>query len=109
MNMKTKTVRNKNELVRDKSLKWHTYEAVFGNSQKSPSFKRAYSEEMSRLQIAKQVRVFRNLKHFTQKDIADRAGMPQSVVARIESGERGITLDTLGRIASALGKEIQLT
>lgn len=108
MNMKTKTIKLKNESKQNIALQWHTYDSVFGSAQKSAVFKRAYSEEASRLQIAKQVRAFRNLRHFTQKDVADRAGMPQSVVARIESGERGITLDTLGRIATALGKEIQL-
>ena len=40
--------------------------------------------------------------------MADRAGMPQSVIARIESGTRGMSLDTLGKIAIVLGKKIEL-
>ena len=40
--------------------------------------------------------------------VAQKSGMPQSVIARIESGDRGISVDTLGRIAHTLGKEVQL-
>lgn len=94
--------------VAHEAPKWHSFDDVFKSSQKSHAFKQSYNEEVSRLQIAKQVRALRSAKRLTQKVVAERAGMPQSVVARVESGERGITLDTLGRIASALGKEVQL-
>ena len=48
------------------------------------------------------------MKELTQKMLAQRVGMSQSVIARIESGERGISVDTLGRVAHAIGKKIQL-
>ena len=45
---------------------------------------------------------------YSQADIAKKAGMKQSAIARIESGAVSPTLQTFTRIASAVGKEISL-
>lgn len=47
-------------------------------------------------------------RKMTQTAVAKKASMPQSVIARIESGERGMSVETLHRVATALGKSIQL-
>lgn len=39
----------------------------------------------------------------TQEDLAERAGIGASYIARIETGSRHCTLDVLGAIADALG------
>ncbi len=90
------------------NLKFFSFDDVFTKVSKKADFKRSYSEELARLRLAAQIRELRQEKHFTQKIVAEKAGMPQSVIARVESGERSISLDTLGRIAYALGKEVQL-
>ena len=46
---------------------------------------------------------------FSQKELTDRAGTSHSAISRIESGRYGITLDTLQRIAQALGVDLILT
>ena len=89
-------------------MEWSSFEDVFGSDPKDKAFKAVYSEEIQRLKIAEQIKKLRTAKKMTQKVVAQRAGMPQSVIARIESGQTGISLDTLGRIASAFGKEIRL-
>ena len=91
-----------------KSLRWYTHQEVFGRVSKRKEFKRAYREETLRLKLAVRIKTLRNKRELTQKMLAQKVGMPQSVIARIESGERGITVDTLGRVAHAVGKEIQL-
>lgn len=88
--------------------KTKTFDEVFREASKSESFKQAYNEELTRLRLAREVRLLRTKKHLTQEGIAEKAGMPQSVIARIESGERSVSVDTLGRIAYALGKEVRL-
>lgn len=90
------------------NLEWHSFEDVFKKASRSKEFQRAYNEELQRLRLSKQIREMRIAQHMTQKVVAQKTGMPQSVIARIESGETGITLDTLGRIAHAFGKDIQL-
>ncbi len=89
-------------------LKWHSFEDVFGKMSKKKEFQKAYSEEMVRLRLAKQIRELRISHKMTQQVVAQKAGMPQSVIARIETGDRGISVDTLGRLAHTLGKEVQL-
>lgn len=88
--------------------KTKTFDEVFKKASKSEVFKQAYNEEITRLRLAQEVRSLRTKKHLTQEGVAEKAGMPQSVIARIESGERSVSVDTLGRIAYALGKEVRL-
>jgi DNA-binding XRE family transcriptional regulator len=94
---------------KETKLKWRSLEQVVrASSSKEVTFKQTYDEELSRLRLAQEIRKFRSAKRLTQKTVADRAGMPQSVIARIESGTRGMSLDTLGKIAIVLGKKIEL-
>ena len=89
-------------------LEWYSFEDVFAEFSKNKAFLRAYNEELQRRSLAKQIRALRSAQKLTQKVVAERAGMPQSVIARIESGQSGISLDTLGRVAHTFGKHIQL-
>jgi len=65
-------------------------------------------EQMARWKLAQQIKKLRQAKKLTQKALAEKAQMPQSVIARIESGEHSLSLHTLQRVASAFDKEIQL-
>lgn len=96
------------KIKKEIKLKWRSLEQVVRASSKSAIFKQAYDEELARLQLAQRLRELRSIKRLTQKMVADRTGMPQSVIARIESGTRGVSLDTLGKIAIVFGKKIEL-
>ena len=93
---------------KQQNLEWHSFDEVFGKVSKKKEFRKAYDEEIIRLRLARQIRAIRTDSRMTQLVVAQRSGMPQSVIARIESGDRGISVDTLGRIAHTLGKEVQL-
>jgi transcriptional regulator with XRE-family HTH domain len=45
----------------------------------------------------------------TQRQLAERAGMPQSTVARIERGVHMPRVDTFERLLEACGMDIELT
>lgn len=98
----------KNIKITEKDLKWHTLEEVLTSVSKSSAFRKAYAEEVVRRRLAKQIRELRKGQRLTQQVVAKRAHMPQSVIARVESGDRGISVDTLGKIAHTFGKEVQL-
>src|SRR5262249_30727162 len=51
--------------------------------------------------VAEQIKALRKAQG-SQQRLADLLGVPQSTVTRIESGERGITVGELFRIAAAL-------
>jgi len=92
-----------------KDLKWHTLEEVFGKVSKTKEFQKGYREEMMRIKLARRIRAIRVGKKLTQESVAQKAAMPQSVIARLESGEHSVSLDTLSRVAHVLGKEVELS
>ncbi len=53
------------------------------------------------------VRLARARAGLTQRQLAERASVPQSVIARIESGARQPTIPTLERILAGAGVEVR--
>jgi len=91
-----------------RTLKFYTTEEVFKKASKSEAFQDAYNEELIRLRLSRQIRKIRLGKKLTQKNVAEKAQMPQSVIARIESGTHSFSLGTLNRIAKVFNKEVEL-
>jgi len=87
-------------------LKFYTLEQTF--KKRGKAFERGYAAESTRIALAKKIREERDKKRLTQIAVARKANMPQSVIARIESGEHGISVDTLARVAHALGKKVTI-
>ncbi len=48
----------------------------------------------------------RRALHLTQRDLAEKAGLGQAEVSKIERGRKSPTLDTYSRLAAALGLEV---
>ena len=46
--------------------------------------------------------------NMTQKELAEKTGIRQSNISRIESGSASPTIDTLARIAAGLGKQLKI-
>ncbi len=57
---------------------------------KDPEFRRVYEESEAAYQLAR-LRILRGL---TRQELADRVGMTQSIVARVESGRANPSLRT---------------
>ena len=55
-----------------------------------------------------EIRVLMTRQQLTQQDLAKKMGISSTVVSRILSGKHIIRLDTLFRIAQALGKELEV-
>lgn len=52
------------------------------------------------------LRQLRHRKGWSQRELAEKAGVPQSTVGRIETGALSPRLDTLERLAFALDAEV---
>jgi predicted transcriptional regulator len=50
----------------------------------------------------------RNEQHLTQKELADKIGIKQSNISRLESGNSNPSLEFLKKIAGGLGKELHI-
>src|SRR5882672_438432 len=79
---------------------------AFSKHSKSKRFGAAYEAEITRLKLAHEIKLLRKKKKMTQREVAVRAAMPQSVVARIESGNNGVSVATLNRIARVFDKKL---
>lgn len=58
--------------------------------------------------IGQRIQELRKEAGMTQKDLAEKCGMAQPNIARIEAGTYATSIDVLSRIAEALGKRIEL-
>lgn len=88
--------------------KFYTFEGVLKKQMKIPGFKEGYEKEVARLSLVYQIKQARLAKKMTQAKLAKKADMPQSVIARLESGKQGLSFTTISKIASALDKKIKL-
>jgi DNA-binding XRE family transcriptional regulator len=89
-------------------LKFVPFEETLKKQMKIKGFKEGYEKEVARLNIIYQIKQARLAKKMTQEKLAKKADMPQSVIARLESGRQGLSFTTISKIATALDKKIQL-
>lgn len=53
--------------------------------------------------VGQQIRNARKAKSLTLKELGERVGVSESVMSRYEKGKQNLTLETLQRVADALG------
>jgi|SRR5580692_9303894 HTH-type transcriptional regulator/antitoxin HipB len=69
----------------------------------------AYEQTRLRFELAEAVRIRREELGWSQRQLAERAGMTQPGVARFEAGGTTPTLPLLERLAKALGLRLTVT
>ena len=76
----------------------------------SPKFRRGYQIEYAKVLLIQRIAEMRKNSHLNQKVLAERMGVSQQVVSRIETGENdNLTIDTLTRLAKALGHKVKIS
>lgn len=89
-------------------LKFNTSDEVFGKLLESKKNREVFDVEVARLRLIRQIRELRLSKKWTQRNFAMKVGMPQSVIARLETGRHNFSMSTLYQIAGAFGKKVVL-
>lgn len=74
---------------------------------KNPYFKKLYEFEEQKLHIVKQIIAYRLQHHLTQRQLAQKAGVSQQHISKIEQGEF-TNIATLNKILLLIGKVIKL-
>ena len=72
----------------------------------TPGVRAGYDRARRAFDFAEQVRNLRDQAGISQMELARRMGTSQSAIARLEGGGTMPTLDTLERVAAALGAEL---
>jgi len=75
---------------------------------RDPAFRQAWEESELSYQVARALIKLRLDLNITQEELARRAGVPQSVIARLESGRHLPSLRSLEKIARKLGLQVKL-
>ena len=79
---------------------------ILEKKMKNKKFRELFSEAITRRMLAGELKTLRAAQKMTQQQVAAKAKMPQSVIARIESGNHSASLATLQQIASVFHKRI---
>jgi transcriptional regulator with XRE-family HTH domain len=61
---------------------------------------------LSEIKIGERLRAIRNLRRYTLKETAERAGLSESFLSQVERDQAGASLASLQRIVAALGVNI---
>ncbi len=73
---------------------------------KNPEFAKEYEKLTIEKELVKLIIRTINEAGMTQKELAERTGIRQSNISRIESGSSSPRIDTLRKIAEGLGKQL---
>ena len=74
-----------------------------------PDVQQAYQDLAPRFSVVRQLIALREQHGWTQRELADRAGMKQPQLARLETGQVEPKLDTLQRLAEAMGCRVRVS
>ncbi len=81
----------------------------FLNAQrKDPEFAAEYEALQPEYEAIRAVIGARIERHMTQKQLAEKTGIRQSNISRIENGTSSPTVETLAGIAAGMGKKLKI-
>jgi len=75
---------------------------------KDPAFKKEWDDGELEYRLMMLLLKERNEQQLTQSELAERTGIRQSNISRIEKGQVLPSLSTLNKIAHGLGKQLQI-
>lgn len=75
---------------------------------RDPEFRRLYAEADVELRVALEIIKARVAKKMSQRELAGALKTKQQTISRIERGAQNVTIETLDRIARALGLGLQV-
>lgn len=88
-------------------MKPFTYDDALSEALVNPAFKRIWEANAVKREITKTVIGERIKRKLTQAQLAQKAGLKQPSVARVESGSMP-SITTLNKIAKALGTRLEI-
>ncbi|OAP99045.1 helix-turn-helix domain-containing protein [Ligilactobacillus aviarius] len=81
------------------------FEDYLNEQLKDPELKKEFDNETTKLESAIALSEVRKSEGLSQRELSAISNIPQSTIARIESGSN-TSVDTLTKIANAIGKKL---
>ena len=74
----------------------------------NPEFARAYDEIQPELDVIRAIVNARNSQNLTQKELAERTGINQADISKLENGTRNPSINLLKRLAEGMGMVLKI-
>jgi DNA-binding XRE family transcriptional regulator len=92
-----------------KPIRAISHEEVLRRFLKDETFRKKYEEGLSKLRIVHRIIDLRHKRRWTQVQLANRLGVSQPFIAKIEAGDfYNFSLETLVKLAVALDSELEI-
>lgn len=76
---------------------------------KNPEFAKAYEEMQPEMNVIRAIIDARISQNITQKELADRTGIAQTEISRLENGTRNPSIKLLQRLAEGLDMVLNIS
>ncbi|MCI7131967.1 MAG: helix-turn-helix domain-containing protein [Lachnospiraceae bacterium] len=86
-----------------KSLKQYVSEQM-----ENPEFEREYQEIQPEMDVIRAIVEARTSQNLTQKELAERTGINQADISKLENGTRNPTINLLKRLADGMGMVLKI-
>ena len=85
-----------------------TYKESLHEMMQNPEFKREYEKQQPDFDIIRAIVDARISQNLTQKELAERTGINQADISKLENGNRNPSLALLKRLAEGMDMTLQL-
>ena len=79
------------------------------NRMKSPDFAKAYEEVQPEMNVIRAIIDARISQNMTQKELAEKTGIAQTEISRLENGTRNPSIKLLQRLADGMGMVLNVS
>lgn len=88
--------------------KFGNWDDIHEEWMKDPEYRAGYEALEDEFRLIEMMIKLRQEKKLTQAQLAEKTGMKQAAIARLESGRANPSFKTLNRVAKAFGKKVTL-
>ena len=85
-----------------------TLEDYKNEQMQNPEFAKEYTEIQPEMDVIRAIVNARLSQHLTQKDLAERTGIDQADISKLENGTRNPSINLLKRLAEGMGMALRI-
>ncbi len=89
-------------------MKMRKFNDYLGEQMRNEAFRKEYEKNQPELDIIRAIVEARASQHLTQKQLAERTGINQADISKLENGTRNPTINLLKRLADGMDMTLKI-
>lgn len=85
-----------------------TFDDMLSNQLKNENFRKEYEAIQPEMDVIRAIVDARTSQNLTQKDLAERTGINQADISKLENGTRNPSVNLLKRLADGMGMALKI-